>query len=190
MIRFTPPPMASLPEQLETVRLILRPPKMGDGKIINDAIRETFPALHRWMAWAKHMPSIAESETIAREANGRWRAREELQFWMFNKTDGMVVGSSGLHHIDWDVPKFEIGYWVRASCEGYGYVTESVNALTQFCLTELKAERIEIRCDARNTRSSAVAVRAGYSLEATLHKDRRDTQGEITDTLIFCKLSA
>ena len=182
------PPLADLPDQIVTPRLILRPPKMGDGKIVHDAIRETFPALHHWMGWAKHLQTVAETETVIREANARWRAREELPMHMFKKSDGSFVGSGGMHHIDWDVPKFEIGYWIRASCEGQGYVTEMVNALTDFCMNQLGAIRMEIRCDALNQRSAAVAMRAGYILEATLHKDSRNNQGGLRDTLIFCKL--
>jgi RimJ/RimL family protein N-acetyltransferase len=51
----------------------------------------------------------------------------------------------------------------------------------------LKARRIEIRCDARNTRSAAVAERAGYTLEARLHHDTRAPDGSLRDTLVYVK---
>jgi RimJ/RimL family protein N-acetyltransferase len=166
----------------------MRPPKMGDGKIVNEAIRESFDELTVWMPWAQRMPTIADSETYVREAYGRYKAREELAFLWFDKRDGSLVGSGGLHHIDWSVPKFEIGYWVRTSRQGYGYVTEAVKRLTTWCFDDADAERVEIRCDTRNTRSAAVAIRAGYTLEATLRRDGRDNAGGLRDTLIFCKL--
>ena len=107
---------------------------------------------------------------------------------LWRKSDGMYVGGSGLHRMDWSVPCFEIGYWVRVSLEGQGYISEAVNGITQFAFNQLSAERLEIRCDARNTRSASVAQRAGYTLEGTLRHDSRDPQGNLRNTMIFSKL--
>lgn len=177
-----------IPETIETERLLLRSPRQGDGMVINAAIQETFPALNKWMAWARFIPSLAESETYAREGAARFRTREELPMLMFRKKDGMFVGSTGMHTIHWDVPRFEIGYWIRASLEGKGYMTEAVIGLTDFCFEGLKAVRMEIRCDARNQRSAAVAERAGYTLEARLKWHSREPDGSLRDTLIYAKL--
>jgi RimJ/RimL family protein N-acetyltransferase len=87
------------------------------------------------------------------------------------------------------VPRFEIGYWVRASLEGQGYITEAVNGITDFAFNVLGAMRVEIRCDARNTRSAAVAQRAGYVQEARMRCQRRDPFGELTDTLVFARIA-
>ena len=71
---------------------------------------------------------------------------------------------------------------------GQGYVTEAVNGITNMAFDKLKAVRMEIRCDARNQRSAAVALRAGYTLEARLQKELRDPDGNLRDTLIFTRL--
>jgi len=181
------PILPDFPDHFETERLLLRAPRAGDGAVVNAAIQESFEELHRWMDWARHIPSIAESETHSREAAARFRAREELALWLFRKSDGMFVGASGLHSIDWSVPRFEIGYWLRTSLVGQGYMTEAVRGITRFTFDILYAARIEIRCDALNRRSAAVAKRAGYILEARLHHHRRNVQGELSDTLIFAK---
>jgi RimJ/RimL family protein N-acetyltransferase len=103
----------------------------------------------------------------------------------FEVTTGRYLGGSGLHSRGWDVPAFEIGYWVRASAEGHGYVAETVKLLTDFAFTSLGAQRVMIRCDARNTRSAAVAERLGFVREAHLRNDARSADGELRDTLIF-----
>ncbi|MEO8396293.1 MAG: GNAT family protein [Chloroflexota bacterium] len=177
-----------VPEQFETERLIIRMPQAGDGKAINDAIRESLEELRPWMPWARVVPSVAESETFAREAALRFRNREDLPLHLFRKSDGLYLGGSGLHNIAWDVPRFEIGYWIRSSAVGQGYVTEAVKGITDFAFSKLDAVRIEIRCDARNQRSAAVALRAGFILEARLQKESRDPNGGLRDTLIFTRL--
>lgn len=65
---------------------------------------------------------------------------------------------------------------------------EAVQAITDFAVRELAANRIEIRCDARNKRSAQVAQRAGFTLEGILRSEKRDTDGSLRDTMIFAKV--
>jgi RimJ/RimL family protein N-acetyltransferase len=86
------------------------------------------------------------------------------------------------------VPRFEIGYWIRASEQGKGYVIEAVNALTAFCFDKLNANRVEIRMDDKNERSWRVAERCGFTLEGLFHNDTRDHFGNLRDTRIYAKV--
>jgi RimJ/RimL family protein N-acetyltransferase len=178
----------AVPEQFETERLIIRAPQPGDGRAVNDAIRESIAELRPWMPWAKVIPSVAESETYVRESVLNFRNRDELPLLLFRKSDGLYLGGSGLHNIAWNVPRFEIGYWLRTSVQGHGYMTEAVNGITALAFGTLGAVRVEIRCDARNQRSAAVAQRAGFTLEARLRCDSRDNDDHLRDTLIFARL--
>lgn len=186
---FTDPPrLRDIPDEHLTERLILRAPRAGDGLLVNEAVSDSFAALHQWMPWARNRPSIAESETHVRESAARHRTREELSYLIFKADGSGLCGIISLHHIDWEVPKFELGYWIRSQDSGHGYMTEAVNALTTWCIEDLSALRMEIRCDALNHRSAAVAIRAGYTLEATLHKEARNMQGGLRDTQIYVKV--
>ncbi|MNI91389.1 putative ribosomal N-acetyltransferase YdaF [compost metagenome] len=98
------------------------------------------------------------------------------------------MGSSGLHRIDWQTRKFEIGYWVRTSCSRQGYISEAVAAIADYAIRELGANRIEIRCDSRNTQSARVAERLGFTLEGIIRNDKRDVAGTLRDTLLFSKV--
>jgi RimJ/RimL family protein N-acetyltransferase len=90
--------------------------------------------------------------------------------------------------MDWSVPRFEIGYWVRRCFVGQGYITEAVRGVTRFAFETLGARRVEIRCDARNERSRRVAERSGFELEATLRNHAVAVDGELRDTLIYARL--
>lgn len=81
--------------------------------------------------------------------------------FLFLKETGALVGGSGLHRIDWSVPKFEIGYWCRTRFAGHGYITEAVRGLGAFAFDQLGARRVEILCDSRNHRCVRVAELAG-----------------------------
>jgi RimJ/RimL family protein N-acetyltransferase len=180
------PLLLDFPDQIETERLIIRPPRPGDGAAANAAIRESIHELRPWMPWAQTTPNVEETEAVYRSGAARFIAREDFLLTLWRKSDGQFVGGSGLHRIDWSVPRMEIGYWCRTSLIGQGYITEAVIGITRFAFEHLYAQRLEIRCDAHNARSAAVAERAGYVLEARLHRHLRAADGVgLRDTLIY-----
>ncbi len=181
------PILLDFPDSFETERLIIRAPRPGDGAAVNAGIHEFIKELQPWMPWAHPEPTVQDTELHLRGAAARFLQRVDLPLVLWRKSDGVFVGSSGLHRNDWSVPCMEIGYWVRTSLSGQGYVTEAVLGITDFAFRHLGAERIEIRCDSRNTRSAAVAERAGYTLEARLHHQARATDGNLRDTLIYVR---
>lgn len=178
------------PEQIETERLIIRCPRAGDGAEVNAAIRETFADLNYWVEWASYIPEVEETEARCASRESEMRTGEDFTVHARLKSTGALVLCAGLHPRDWQVPKFEIGYWCRAGYQGNGYVTETVRALTQIGFEHFHANRIEIRCDARNARSKAVAERAGYRLEAMLRNECVAPDGQLRDTLVFALLPA
>ncbi|MBI1761378.1 MAG: GNAT family N-acetyltransferase [Acidobacteria bacterium] len=176
------------PATIETERLLLRAPQAGDGVAVNAAIRESFAELHQWMPWARVLPSEAETEAFCQEAAATFATGAGFPLFGFLKESGTFVLATDLFVHDWAVPKFEIGYWCRTSAQGRGLVTEAVRALTRVGFETLKANRIQICCDARNVRSRRVAERADYRLEATLRNERIAADGALRTTLLFALL--
>jgi len=163
-------------------------PLPGDGPDVYAAVRESIEKLSPWMAWPKEHRTVEDSEASVRRARVAFLARSELRLHLYLKGTDTLVGIAGLQGIDWDVPKFEIGYWYRTSLTGNGYVTEAVRAITSFAFDALGARRVEIRCDPRNLKSARVAERAGFALEGTLRDNERGTDGSLRDTLIYSSL--
>ena len=175
-----------IPEFIETERLLIRPPQPGDGKVMNDAVCESLDHLKRWMSWARQAPTVEESEAFSRRHAAAFKTRDEdMGLYIFERETGRLIGATGMHSIDWSVPRVEIGYWIRVSETGKGYITEAVRALTDYAFTHIQVERIEIRCEPANTRSAAVAERCGYTLEGRLRNQMRDPEGGLRDTLVF-----
>jgi RimJ/RimL family protein N-acetyltransferase len=181
----TSPVLLDLPDAIETARLILRSPRPGDGPAMNEAILDTWDALHRWMPWARERPTVAQTEETARQLCAGFIARTDLPMFMFLHDRTTVVGSTGLHRMDWSVPRFEIGYWIRRTHEGQGYVSEAVRALTRFAFRTLEAQRVEIHCSHRNTRSQRVAERCGFLFDGRLRNHGREPSGELRDMMIY-----
>lgn len=177
---------------ITTPRLLLRPPQIGEGAMVNAAIVESFDALSEFMPWAKTVPSIDDTEEFVRQAAGNWisKANQEpyLPLFIFDQATQQFIGSTGFHHLNWEIPAVETGYWLRTSQLGYGYMTEAVNALTQYAFKQLAVKRICITCDINNLRSKRIAERLNYTLEGILKSNRRHPlTNALSDTLVYAK---
>ncbi|MCY0874862.1 MAG: GNAT family N-acetyltransferase [Firmicutes bacterium] len=177
-----------VPEELVTERLVIRTPLWGDGQAVHAAIMESMEALRPWMPWASDAQTVEETEANVRAARLKYLERTDLRLHLFDQATGDFVGSSGLHRIDWNIRRFEIGYWIRTSYGGRGLMTEAVAAITRMAEEALKANRIEIRCDARNLRSARIAQRVGFTLEGVLRANERDVEGQLRDTMVFARV--
>lgn len=184
------PILREFPESFETERLLIRAPLRGDGPEMHAAVNESLEELLPWMDWPKQHKTVEDSEEKMRRARIRFLERSDLLFLLFMKGTSTLVGGSGLHRIDWSVPRFEIGYWCRTRFAGQGYVTEAVRAITGFALEHLDARRVEIRCDSLNQRSVRVAERAGYRLEGELRNAEVGEDGEPSNVLVFSVIPA
>ena len=180
--------LLDVPEAVDTERLRLEATRAGRGEAISGAVAESYAELKRWMPWAKEPQSADDSEGHCRAMQARWHAREELDFCFVRRSDGLLVGKGGLHTIDWLVPKFEIGYWVRTSCSRQGLATEAARGLAEMARRCLGAMRLEITSDARNFPSRKVAEKAGFELEGIRRKSRRDVTGALADSCMYARV--
>jgi RimJ/RimL family protein N-acetyltransferase len=178
------------PLELLTERLVIRTPAESDAAQLVEAIAETIDRLRPWMPWADHIPTLAEAAENCRQAEQAFRAGRDHRVHLFLRDSLTFVGGSGLHRIDWSVPKVEIGYWVRDSCTGKGYITEAVRELSRYALEELEANRVEIRMNATNAKSRGVAERLGFTLEGILRNHARGMDGSLRDTCIYATTPA
>ncbi len=183
------PILHDFPYSFDTERLTIRGPLPGDGAELHTAVTESQPELKPWLPWAIDLLDAEGYEARIRDGQLKFLAREDLWLMLLLKGTDTIIGGSGLHRINWDVPKFEIGYWVRTSYAGQGYITEAVTGITNFAFDVLDAKRVEIKCDARNGRSAAIPQRLGFIHEGDLRcDDRCHLTNELRDTMIFSKV--
>jgi RimJ/RimL family protein N-acetyltransferase len=179
------PTLLNVPEEFFTERLQLRMPDVVDAPEVNAAVRETWEALNRWLPWAKVVPEVEETEEVMRTAIEKYGQRTDFMFLICAKPLGEYAGAIGLHLKSKDVPRYEIGYWCRASCEGRGYISEAVREVTRIAFELLNAQRVEILADTENSRSAAVAVRCGFAREGVMRNWYRNHSDDVRDMTLF-----
>ncbi len=174
-----------LPHELVGSRIRIRPYRGGDGAAVFEAVDESREHILPWLPWGPLHVSEQDSEAFALRCAASWETRDDLGVGFFDVNTGRYLGGSGLHRIRWDVPAFEIGYWVRRSESGKGYVSDAVKLLTTLAFDQLDAARVFIRCAVENTRSGAIPRRLGFQHEGVLRNEIRDALGNLHDADLF-----
>jgi RimJ/RimL family protein N-acetyltransferase len=184
------PLLLDIPREFTTPRLHLRTMRAGDGPLLHDAIAESVPALRQYLGhlpWVAEEPTQTSAELRARRCEAFFASRVDLVWLALDKATGRVVGSMGLHRTDWNVPRTEVGYWLRSSAAGQGYASEGVNALVGWAFAGLKAQRVELMTDEANAASRRVAERCGFALEAVLRQHQRAPDGSLRNTCVYAR---
>ncbi|WP_052351681.1 GNAT family N-acetyltransferase [Deinococcus pimensis] len=100
---------AHVRERIDTARLSLRAPRAQDGPALHAAVHASLPELRAWMIWAAHPLDEAGYTDHLRGAAERFEERSELRYLIFDRAMDTLVGSTGIHALDWRVPKGEVG---------------------------------------------------------------------------------
>ena len=101
-----PPILKDFPDAFETERLLIRSPLPGDGAEVYAAVAESRVELKPWLPWVEDHKTVEDFEESVRRARVAFLERSDLRMHLLLKGTETLVGSSGLHRIDWEVPKF------------------------------------------------------------------------------------
>ena len=179
------PTLIPVTEELRGPHITLRRHRASDAADFFVALESSRERLAPWLHFPDPLQTVeaACDWLIHREA--AWLLREGLSFAIRYGETNDYLGSIDVHHIDWDLRFFMLGYWLRDGAEGHGYMGEAVRLVTDYAFTDLAANKVALRCDARNTRSASVAERLGFVREGRLRGEMRAKDGSIADDLQY-----
>lgn len=124
----------------------------------------------RWFDWSKEVSD----------------GRRELVFTVIRKPDMRVVGSTRYLNIEAAHKWMEIGHTWYARDTWASSVNPSCKLLLfAHGFDALKGNRIELKCDGRNTRSRAAILKLGAQEEGTLRHHMILRDGFVRDTIYF-----
>ena len=98
--------------------------------------------------------------------------------------NGEYVGNIGVHKIDYDNKKTEIGYWVRQQYWGNGIASEAVKQVIIYSFKRFKLKRISAVAYSYNKSSQRVLEKAGMKYEGTMKKSTKKF-GKFLDEKIY-----
>jgi len=183
--------LLEVPTHYETKRLLVRSYEAGDGEWYYAVGQKNHAHLERYESGNVifSLNSVEEAEIAVREIQAAFIARNCFFFGAFERN--AFVAQIYIGVVSWELPEFEIGYFVDREHEGQGYVSEAVGGTDQrggalrFTFEHLQAQRVRIECNDTNLRSIRVAERCGFTREAHFRENKRNPDGSLSGTVIY-----
>ena len=139
---------------LETERLILRAPRLGDAKAV--AAQANDRRIAENTARLPHPYRLADAQEFISHAN---QSANETVF-VITLQNGAVIGACGLMTPADDAT--EIGYWLGVKHWGKGYATEVARAIIDHAFAELDCEALHSAARVTNPASRRVLEKCGF----------------------------
>lgn len=175
-----------VPVPIRTGRLLLRPPTIGDGVQIAEAVTESHDALYPWfhegMADRGNEASPVWQETVAIRFLSQFLLRERLPFYAF--ADSRLCAFVELRP-DWRVGRHRLSYWVRSSMTGLGIGTEAVGAVTRYAFEALDARCVTVGHADGNVASASLIEKLGFDYIARQPFGYEMPDGTLVDGLSY-----
>ena len=138
---------------LETERLVLRAPRLGDAKVLAALANDKRIAENTRRIPHPYKRSDADEFITAVNVAGG-----EIAF-LITLRDGTVIGACGIAMQD-GAP--DVGYWLGVKYWGQGYVTEAVRAVIDFAFTELGHDTLHAGARVTNPASRRILEKCGF----------------------------
>ncbi len=170
----------SLPT-LSGARVVLRWPQESDAAELLEIFGD--PEVTRF--WS-HGPfnEMDEARALIREIHRFFAERVLFQWVVANRQSGNVIGTCTLHRWCGRHRRAEVGFALRKSLWGGGWMREAVSVMIDFAFDHLNFHRLEADVDPRNQRSLALLERLGFRREGLL-VERFHVGDEIQDSVIL-----
>ena len=141
------------------------------AKVLFQAVERERERLRLWLPWVDATRTEEDTLSFIRSVLEQFSENRGFAagIWDGNR----LAGTIGVHRIDWINQRTEIGYWLGHEYEGRGIVTDACRAVITHLFRELDLHRVEIRCAVENTRSAAVPMRLGFTLEGVIREGQR-----------------
>jgi ribosomal-protein-serine acetyltransferase len=174
------------PDHLSYGRVALRPYHPDNAADIWAAVDESRHSLAMWIPDIARRQTVAEVTLALHQVEEARLRKQSALFGIWRTADRLFVGEVGLHDLDLAAGSATVGYWLRPSARGQGYVDEALSALHRFASVDLGLTKIEAHIAVENAASRRVAVRNGYLLRGTRTVDP-EWDGNATGILIYAR---
>ena len=164
--------LLDIPMRLDTERLIVRKYTEGDGRelylLLERSDNREF--LRENVENVSSIKTEEEAEIRVRKHSAEWFARERFVMGIWLKNGEKYVGEIWMEPKRWEVPSFEIGWFLDRGYQGKGIATEAARRSLVFLFNDLNAHKVIVITRDSNSRSCKLAERLGFRKEGHLRE--------------------
>ena len=111
-----------------------------------------------------------DAEIKVRKHSAEWFARDRFVMGIWLKSEDKYVGEIWIEPKKWEVPSFEIGWFLDQGYQRRGIATEAVRRSLEFIFNDLNAHKVIVIARDTNSRSCKLAERLGFRREGHLRE--------------------
>ncbi len=156
------------PEQIETERLLLRKPRMGDTLAVFEGWAR-HPEVTRFLTWRPH-ERLEQTEALMKRSIESWDGNANFRYLLEIKESALLAGMIELR-LEREPFKISFGYTGAYSQWGKGYMTEAARACIQWGFQQPDVRRIYATVDVENIPSQRVLEKSGMQREGILRQE-------------------
>jgi RimJ/RimL family protein N-acetyltransferase len=152
--------LLEIPTRLESETLVVRKYEKGDGKDLLALLERNNnrEVLREAADEVDDIKTLEDAEIDVREHAAEWESRKRFVMGIWLKSSGEYVGQIWIEPKKWEVPSFELGYYIDQG-------TEAAGRSLKFLFEDLKAHKVIIITRDTNERSWKLAERLGFAKE-------------------------
>lgn len=166
---------------LETERLSLRNLSREDGEDMF-RLRTNIDAM-RYIDRPRPS-SLSEAQALIERIHKGMDNKTDLGWGIAFKDKSHLIGSIGLHHIDQENCRAEIGYMLLPEYWNKGLMTEALTVVLDYGFSRMNLHSIEAQINPDNVQSAALLKKAGFQKEAYF-KENYFYDGRFLDTEVY-----
>ena len=168
--------LLDIPTRLDTERLTIRKYTEGDGRELYLLLERNNNRefLRENVEEVSSIKNEREAEIKVRKHSAEWFARDRFVMGIWLKSENKYVGEIWIEPKKWEVPSFEIGWFLDQGYQGRGIATEAARRLLEFLFNDLNAHKVIVITRDTNPRSQKLAERLGFRREGHLRKSGID----------------
>ncbi len=148
--------------------LSLKIQEMRDAERIFELTDASRDYLREWLPWLDFTTKLQDTKDFIQSGSSNFVEGKSLGAVIIYKDE--IVGIGGFNAINSASKTAYIGYWLGQEYQGNGIMTRVAKALTDYALTELKLNKVEIRVATENHKSRSIPERLGYTQEGTIRQ--------------------
>lgn len=164
--------LLNIPTRLDTERLIVRKYEEGDGRGLYLLLErnDNREFLRESVDEASSVKTEEEAEVKAQKYSAEWVARDRFVMGIWLRSEDKYVGQVWIEPKKWEVPSFEIGWFLDQGYQNRGIATEAVRRSLKFLFNDLNAHKVIAITRDTNPRSCKLAERLGFRREGHLRE--------------------
>ncbi len=132
--------------------------------------------------------TIESTKVFMNKILERTKNETYFSYVIVDNSDKKFIGFIDLKHIDNNLGKAELGFYMDEKYAGKGIMTKALNCFCEYCFDEFQFRKLYLRTHPENIATRKLSEKCGFKIEGIIRNDYMTTSGEIIDLIYYGKL--